>query len=387
MKKTIFTIILLLCFVFAFSACGGESAKDGEKFQSVPTAKTADAEAPLIAPPEKNVIFAPLETPTERNAELFWEYIDNLEGMTEYFSEARETTVVYNYAPDEIIDEYGFNAFAIKNLSEDAKGGSDTTSYCEYYNGTLYPLYYFMPDQNINGYVHFAISDLNGDGFGEVYTSYNAYRFSESSPMNRSDVYVFDSGLSAWKCYYEYKRTTYFKEDATGKLAVYKTDTDSYMREPIELANTLSDPLTVNTARYSFDKPTFEVECSRFRATVTFDEADIGFPVLLKQTGNSFKATVSMTYLGESFDYVHTDGYKEGAEVRFFNDDSEIKHSPWAAAAVMSHFFVENGEVITREYDFTINADSVVSAGAYNAEVSYRGTIAPVAENVFTISR
>ena len=430
MKKTIALISFFLCCVFAFSACekigflenaladrsssevvsadgsfGSQSAAESIGDEGSPDSSTLDRtgeetdpdpddyeeetiyDPPLIAPPETAVVFYPVETPSDRNAELFWSHLSDLSaGMRDYYSSPSVSLNVYNHAPDEIIDQYGFNAFTVKD-------GPDFTSYFEYYNGKLYCIYNSMPDVTVSGvvnnhgYVHFAIADQNEDGYGEIYTSFIAYRTQPNALMNHTNVSVYDSKLNKKQEYYEYKRTVYFKEDAAGKLSVYKTDADSYEKEPIELANTLSDPLSINTNEYRFLKRTFETECETFRATVTFAAGDVKFPVILRRASIRFNVTVEMTYLGESFDYTVGYGYKDGATCLLFNDSSQIRSDSFAVSDVISNFHVEKGEVITREYSYSAGALSLHDEGVYNAMISYRGVNAPVVERVIEVSR
>ena len=384
MKKTFAMSIFMICCVFALSACRITSYESKQpiyenKQPHIPTTEINEVFAP-------NEIFAPNAAPTDRNADLFWAHISDLgESMCDYFSARREQITVFNCSPDYIVDEYGFNAFAIKTETEG-------TSYCEYYNGKLYGLNYSMSDyagqENVNfhGYVHFAIADLNRDGHGEVYTSYIAYRPQGKAPFCHTTVFAYDSKPDKMQHYIEYKRTVYFKEDTNGKLQAYKTDVDSYEKQPITSANTISDPLNVNTTKYDH-VPSFEAECGSFRATVTFDDSDSDFAVMLGSSQIKFKVTVSMTYLGESFDYIHGDGYKAGAVVHLFNEDSEILCDGWAAPAVMSHFFVEKGEVITRTYTYSCAYSDMHDVGTSDAVVSYRGESAPVVKNVLSVTR
>ena len=55
-----------------------------------------------------------------------------------------------------------------------------------------------------------------------------------------------------------------------------------------------------------------------------------------------------MTYFGESFSYVNSDGYLDGATCKFVNEDGEIICEGWGAAAVMTKFIIITGMEIIR---------------------------------------
>ena len=402
MKKALIFFLILVC-ALALVACddvrsdrkattSGDTDKQTAATDTQSEERHAQTEPPTYDPVEGNVIFAPTETPNARNADLFWENLPSMH-ETEYahYTQYRDTTTVYNYAPTDIIDRYGFNAFAVKDNAEDVHYAP--TSYFIYYDGKLYDLYNYAPDFTVHGFVHFALADVNRDGYAEVYTSLNRYRPDKTGDANYTMVYIHDSRTGKNLQYTKKDRSVYFKQTAEGALAIYTTDSDSYKLEPISCANTLSDTLLPNPTRYLFDRQTFEVECETFRATVIVDEDTLSFPVHPAKAPLHFSITTEMTYLGAPYDEVAHN--KAGATIRLLCGQSEINSSAdWGYPETYTYHYDTN-EVVTRTYHYYVHTEAYcaqyaidyIAAGTYHAIIGFHGVDAPVVANVLTVAR
>ena len=117
-------------------------------------------------------------------------------------------------------------------------------------------------------------------------------------------------------------------------------------------ANHLYDKPVVNTSKYEFKEYNITASCELFNVDITINDERLNFPYNFSSTYDApyFTVNVKMTYLGESFTYTHSNGYKAGATVSFINNDDSIYCEPIIAPAVISQFSVMNGEVIEDTY-------------------------------------
>ena len=91
-----------------------------------------------------------------------------------------------------------------------------------------------------------------------------------------------------------------------------------------------------------------------------------------------------MTYLGESFSYVNSTGYLDGATCTFINGEDKIICEGWGETCVVTTFSVFTGMEIDRTYFYPYNLSNQLKKGTYDMVISYRGE-SVVIEDFLTI--
>lgn len=395
--KKILIATLVLALVLGLGACAGQ-AQSNETADNGALVGDADSNSPHSLTDDSIVrdnlpqnlatnVFFEVAEPTDRNVDDFWPLVALQDGGIPGFSSASyQDAAVYNYAPAYISEQYGVDIFRLE------KEGQPSPVFARY-KDTLFYVSYHAAGVDSPGLISFALSDGNGDGYFEIYTSTNK-RYVADNPNAASmcTTTVCVSDTKTRKCFqrYEYNGYVYFKENANGHVCAYKTDEDSYEGGTYEQANTLLDDFEPNTSYYAFAGDTFTVECDLFRATVTIQNYSLGFPVHYTDWFDTiyFEVIVTTTYLGEPFDY--SGGSIRGASVKFFNAQSTLDCEPWAEAAVIVRQTINPGDVFSFSYRYCdrryASQAKPQDTGTYDMEISYRGQTVLV-EDVLTLTR
>jgi len=217
----------------------------------------------------------------------------------------------------EIVDEYGINAFMVTT--------EDSYIYYLYYNNQIFRASGINANKNnINkGFVHFAITDFNNDGFIELLSSFyisGNIRISYLAALDTKSVNVVTgNGL--------YHGKIYFKKYNNKVAAFLSNDT-------LENANELYTEFIVNDYKYEFLQNDLYLKSESYNVNVSFEKDTIDFPIMFKGISLSFKATTKMVWLKEAFTYVNPDIYMDGAIVTFICGDSVIGHDGFGAGCV-----------------------------------------------------
>lgn len=320
-----------------------------------------------------NDIFFPSEA-SALNKERF---IASFEEMLGEKANEMEYEVLSNYVPQEKSELYNFDAFTVEM--------NDEIHFYAWFNGKIYNLTSIGAIINNNyHFLHFCVSDINNDGYLEISTSVNFNRTSKN-PFSFTYVTIIDEySEKIIRFDNTYNAFAYFKEDQDGVIGVYISDTKTYDDGSYDESNTLLTKLLPNDYKFTFKKREYNCSSDNYDALITIDDNTAYFPVLSDCARIGFKVNVNMTYLGESFSYVNSTGYLDGATCTFINGEDKIICEGWGETCVVTTFVVSTGMEIDRTYFYPYNLSNQFKKGTYDMVISYRGE-SVVIEDFLTI--
>ena len=295
--------------------------------------------------------------------------------------EVVEYEVLGNYMPTEKSNLYDVDAFIVKI--------GNYYYFFVWHKNKIYNVTNSLSpsDKDDYSYVHFAVTDINKDGYIEIMTSVNMNENREKNPVSFSFISIIDEKTEKIVDLYTiYKGFAYFKEDKNGVLGVYKSDVETIIGGSYDTSNTLVCTFAKNDYNISFKDSTYEVISENYKATINIEEDVFNFPVLSDYFSIGFKVNVVMTYLGETFSYTNSSGYLDGATCTFVNDDNKIVCEGWGETAVVKTFEIYTGMVIDRTYDYPQSLDKQFNEGTYDMVITYRGESITV-KDFLTISK
>ena len=317
----------------------------------------------------KNYTFFPTEKSDLHRNELLEAY----QTITNNFVTLEEYEI-YNLINEEDSDKYDLDLFQVCYEKE--------TLYYLKHHDKLYSIVPFALNNGNNHCItHVAITDVNNDGYIEIFTAVNS--FAKNGKSSMSFIQVTDTLTGHFVEITDYDDITYFKENEQGMMSIYNANgiwakTDDLNNGKLDekyydLADNLFDTPVVNTAKYEFKERYLETECKLFNVEITIDDYSIKFPYLFESTYTppSFKINVKMKYLGKTFSYVNGNTYLDGATVKFTNETSRIVYEPWFAGEAITPFTIETGMVIDSEYKYNESLDNQNAAGVYDMVITY----------------
>lgn len=266
---------------------------------------------------------------------------------------AVEYTEVNNYIPEEYSNKYDIDAFEVAYHKR--------KRFFIYNGGNIYNVTQLNNENaSFNGFVHFAIADINNDGFIEFYISHHY-----SNTLKTTKISVLDTKtntiISSSSIYDNY---SFFKKNENNQLAIYNSKTND-----ITKANEKFSDVYCNTTKYQFKNKEYSLSATNYKVDIKIEEDTINFPVIFKNLKLTFKVYTSMTYLGETFSYTNSDTYLDGALVSFINGEHQVYNYGWAAGEAITYFTITTGMVIESEYMY---GTSSIPEGLYDLVVSYR---------------
>lgn len=328
-----------------------------------------------------NFTFFPTEKNDLHNVELLEAYeviASNHESYGEY--------EIYNFINEEIGSKYNLDIFQVQYSSK--------SLYFLKHNEALYHISPFpLNNQNNHCLTHVAITDINDDGYIEILTSIISYSNKERGYAT-SFIKVTDTFTGYSIEIVDYDNINYFKENEEGVISIYNANgvypistdlTNGKLDEKYyDLANNLFDTPVLNTSKYEFKEKYLEATCELYSVKITIEDNSINFPYLFKSTLTppSFEINVEMTYLGETFIYVNSNTYLDGAVVVFINDDNEIICDPWAAGDAITTFVIYNGMIIERTYSYSEDLNNLNKVGLYDMVIIYQNEYNDLYESI-----
>ena len=259
-----------------------------------------------------------------------------------------------NYIPSDISKRFAIAATIIYSEYR------DEYSYYIYYNHKLYNVDRIGadPDASYRGFVQFAITDLNNDGFIELLASYHL-----ENNININYLSAFDTKseqmVQPFGIYDEY---VFFKMNGD-TLAMYTSQNNN-----INNATTHYSDVVVNNKKYIFNQKSYHLECDTYEVDVTIDEHTINFPIIFKGVTLNYDVYTAMKYLGKTFTYTNGSSYLDGACPQF----GGIKQEGEMALTVITTFVIWNGRVVEQQYRFVDNLVINNQEGTYDMTISYR---------------
>ena len=378
MKK--FLLLLLVTAMF-LTLCGcqknNDNSSNNDNIRNNLPEKQEPTEPNYDFSGEDYITFFPTE-PSQLGVDEFKALFDS--GIYDEKVTSLEYREVYSYMPEDIVSKYDINAFEMMCYRD---GEYVESRYYILYNGNLTTANPIgsNPDNN-KGFVHFAMTDVNSDGYYELLCSYNQNRINDRGIyFSFSYLTIVDSKSNIAICEHAtYEGSVFFKPNARGELSAYTSE-----NHKIEKAETLLMTFKPNTVKYTFKQRVIELTSENYKVEITFAEGNAHFPIRCEGIILYFDVNVKMTYLGETFTYVNSNTYLEGALPKFVSKDDTLEMDGWFAGEAITTFTVKTGDIIDRNYKFLERYTSI-SEGTYDMYVTYRGEEV-FAEDVITITR
>lgn len=359
MKKFL-SAIFASVFVFSAVACTVDLDDLGDGIIHVP---------PSIRNIETTV-FSPTEA-SDLNKERFVELFRATKSELSDEEFTQKYTAFYNYMPIEYANDYNADAFEVK------QSDGDSIFYVRV-GKNLYRIDPFATDTDadFNGFVHFSISDLNKDGCAELLVSY----YYEGTRLNMAEVHAIDLQSGSTVEFDGYYRSPIFFEKTEQGIGLYKGAENN----PNSVKELVCE-VTKNIRKYVFHKTQFSVQATDYKAEVEIEEGTINFPIIAEDLSLQFTSRVTMTWLGEDFEYLNNTTGLDGAYARYSNGTHTLECAPWAEGDAETYFYIANGRIIETEY-YMLRVDELDCLGDYNATLSYRfSEEKPVEEKIFSI--
>lgn len=306
--------------------------------------------------------------PVEANDSFVEEY-KKAYFASEYFIEPYTNVIFYNYIPDHIFNNYNIGAFKIQIV------GIDSYHFL-YHDGVIKRIEPFEQNGD-KGFSHFVLTDCDHDNNKELICSFYYWgsylQVSYLAALDtKSNLIITTSSI--------HDRYVYFKEH-NNKLGIFLSE-----EKDINKADYLSTYVKRNNRKYSFMMKKYNVEALTFSADVTLDEFTINFPLSFGHLGKWFIVDVSMRYLGNSFSYINSSTYLDGALATFKNDTGEISRLGYGIGGdAMTEFTIATGMVIEKTYAYIDYTNEPNNPGIYDMVISYRGD-SVVIEDVVILS-
>lgn len=339
------------------------------------TACAGDFDDIKHVPPELKPVEATIFSPSEKSTWNKDDFVSKFRATKAELSDEefnQKYTAFYNYVPQTYSDEYDMDAFEVQ------QSDGNSIFYVRQADN-LYRIDPFATDTaaDYNGFLQFAVTDLNEDGCAEILVSYH---YNGVTLTGWSYIHAIDTRS---------RKSVRFNRSYYAPIFFQKTDKGIGLYKGAEnnptTAMDLVSEVTKNTRKYVFLKKSFTVQASDYKAEVEIDEATINFPIVAEDLPLQFTSRVKMTWLGEGFGYTNGDGYLDGAYARYSNGNHTLECEPVAADDVITEFYIPNGAEIDREY-YMHRLDELDCLGDYSATISYRfSEEKPVVESVFRI--
>ena len=333
--------------------------------------------------------------PSEKNDLHHKELLEAFNNIDENF-ESYGNYEIYNFTSVDVSEKYNLDIFKVEYSKE--------SLYLAKHNDKIYSISPFpLNNQNNHCLTHVAITDINSDGYFELFTSLISYSNKERGYCT-SYLKVIDTYTGFDVEFFDYDSICYFKENNDGIISIYNTidilpaasdiNNGKFKETYYNDATNLLDTPELNTSRYDFKERYIEEYCDLYSVKINIRDNSIYFPYLFKTTYTppTFEIDVEMTYLGETFTYTNSDTYLDGAIVYFVNDESNIVCEPWGAGDAITTFVIFNGMVIDRTYSYCEDLNYLNKEGVYDMVIlyanRYQNIYEPIViEDFLTVSR
>lgn len=338
------------------------------------TACAGDFDDIKHVPPELKPVEATIFSPSEKSTWNKDDFVPKFRATKAELSDEefnQKYTAFYNYMPQTYSDEYDLDAFEVQ------QSDGDSIFYVRQAE-KLYRIDAFATDTaaDYNGFVQFAATDLNEDGFAEILVSY----YYDGARIDWSYIHAIDTRSGKSVEFNGYYSVPIFFQKTDKGIGLYKGTENN----PTTTMDLVSE-VTKNTRKYVFLKKNFTVQASDYKAEVEIDEDTINFPIVAADLPLQFTSRVKMTWLGEGFGYTNSNTCLDGAYARYSNGKHTLECEPWDAGAAITEFYIAQGMVIDSEY-YMHRVNDLDCLGDYSATISYRfSEEKPVEESVFRI--
>ena len=391
MKKAL-TIILLFATLLFLNACSITNNLDDNKtnnnIDNTDNTTNTNSDNASTLNDFENDYFFPSEG-TSLNIDRFEPYL--AEYMNENMSESTYN-ILNNYIPEDKSEEYNLDAFIV--------GVDDKTYFFLWCDGVLYSLTNISSKaRSLNKYnkeyVHFAITDLDKDGYIEILVSINnniIIEYANKKPAfdSRDHLIIINTKEKKLSEHQElFNKYAYFKECDNDCVGVYTNPTGiKYtLKEKAEYDECTELYTTVQkrNLKFTFENKEFEVMSDNYKVDIQINLIEL--PVAFSNNSSFFKMVIKMTYLGETFSYVSSSSYLEGAECIFKNGENIISCDITEFGDdVLTDYTIEAGTEITKTRTYAVEATESIVPGTYDMEVSYRGETA-IAYGVLNVTK
>ena len=375
MKKSI-VLALLMAIICSVTACKDESSKKTSSLEnggasSVVSSSSisdssleTDSSSGLEEIEKKNFVdtedftFFPTSSISLGVGEFKKDFLES-----KFYTSNVTYQTYLNCTPEEIAKKYNIGAFKVIT--------TDATLFFIWYDGHIERIGSNFVRRD-DSFIHFALTDINHDGYFELLCSYNYTRKEDTKwDFCWSHIAVFDSKSKMVVDSYPYSiydYYVYFKKNDDNQMVAMKG-----AEKNIESANTLHTVFVENTSLYVFMKKSLSLQSENYSVELTIDEKSIHFPVHFLNRNLEFSVDVKMTYLGETFTYTSPDTYCEVAKPRFVSGANSVPMEGWMAGAALTDFTIETGQVLAQDFNFYDAHDNRNKEGVYDLYITYRG--------------
>ena len=309
---------------------------------------------------------SPSSTPCEEFEELF--------KNSKFYNEGMGNTSIVNHTPKDIHLEYNVGFYSV------LYSGDNTVYYLSYGNNVVSVSPFSYNSNTNNGFVHFAITDFNKDGYMEILCSFNVNAQRTNSSFCNTYITIFDTKTNnSFDLSTIYNAFAFFKNDKNGNIAIYESKTKN-----INTANVLYSSFVTNNLKYIFNEKELFLKSDNYEVNIIIDENTVNFPFICKGMSLGFKVSTKMKWLGETFMYTNGTATLAGATAVFKNGNNVISMEPEGGYTVVTKFVIFTNMEIEKNYTYHIYFDEFYDSGLYDLIIDYRGEII-IVEDFLTI--
>ena len=215
-------------------------------------------------------------------------------------------------------------------------------------------------DAIFSGFIHFALYDVNKDGYFEIYVSYhldNNLVITYHSIIDTKILKIWDIG----RVYDDY---VFYKANENSELSLYISKTND-----IEQANEYLCTIYPNKSKYNFNALVYNISTQNYDVKVEVFEDELDFAVS-KHLLYTIKTT--LTWKGDTFSYLNHNTHLDGAYPILVKDGETMYTPPIGGGDAMTRFEIYTGKQIVGSYGFySHGSEDIEKQGSYDLEISY----------------
>ena len=306
-------------------------------------------------------IFFPSE-PSDYNSDVLIELVrKRYENKNDFYT--YNLSEIKNYMPIDIAKKYDIDAFRV--LVERKISSNNLIKEYEYYvrvKDTIFRVDHIGAacDANFSGFIHFALYDVNKDGYFEIYVSYHLHNNLVITYYSIIDTKI----LKIWDKGRVYDDYVFYKTNENSELSLYISKTND-----IEQANEYLCTIYPNKSKYNFNALVYNISTQNYDVKVEVFEDELDFAVS-KHLLYTIKTT--LTWKGDTFSYLNHNTHLDGAYPILVKDGETMYTPPIGGGDAMTRFEIYTGKQIVGSYGFySHGSEDIEKQGSYDLEISY----------------
>lgn len=275
------------------------------------------------------------------------------------------TYEIFNYISEDIYNKYNMDLFEVYY--------EEISYYFIKHYDDLYMLSLsYLNHDNYNCINHVGVTDMNNDGYIEIFTAINSFKDRVNYYYCSSYVKVIDTKLKSDIEIIDSNNINYFKENENGIISIYDTNGIVPQSEDLhdgildkkyyDLATNLYDVPIINNANYVFKEKNVKASCDLFEVEIDIEDASIEFPYIFSSSYLRpyfiINAKIKTKYLGE-------------VTVSFVNEDFTIESEGVFVPLGITESGNLNNFVIEKKYKYNEDLNIVNENGIYDLVITY----------------